>query len=139
MCRGQRLMPEDERQPLSGAIIMEFGNIERAGIQQGHVCGAIGGIVTLGTDKLVDVLKVLIIAAIDDHMTALAEHHGRCFMLKAAKRRPLSRHRRCVVWVHLNDPAEAQRLVRLLSPGKAVVVSSPAIAVPGAIAVVNGT
>jgi hypothetical protein len=108
---------------------MEFGDVQASGIEQAHIQCPIGGIVAPVADELVEVLETLVIAAVDDHLTARSKGDGGPFVLEPAERRALYGPRLWVVGVDLDNPAETQRFVGLLADVEAVMVPSPAIPV----------
>ena len=115
----------DERHPLDLAVLGELRDVERAGIEQVHVRGAVVGIECAARHELVDVVEALVVAEIEDDASVLRHDRLGAFVLDAAERGALLRHRIRIHRIDLDDPAEAVRLVRLLADVEAVVVARP--------------
>ena len=110
---GQRALALDQRQP-GALVVVEFGDIERAVVEQGAIRGAGGLIVSAVRDVLVQVIEALVVAGIDDQAAVLVDDRGGALVLEAAERGALDRDGSRIIGVVLDHPAEAVRLVRLL-------------------------
>ena len=121
--RRQRALAVDERHPRQRAVLGELRDVERAGVEKVHVGGAVVGIEGAARHELVDVVEALVVAEIEDDASVLRHDQLGAFVLEAAERGALLRHRIRVHRIDLDDPAEAVRLVRLLADVEAVVDS----------------
>lgn len=104
---------EDEWQPFHLAVIMKFGNRQRARRQQPHIRSAILGIVASIRDEAIYVVEAGIVAAIDDDAAVLVDEALGALVPEAAKRGMLHRNRAGVGRIDLDDPTEAVGFVRL--------------------------
>ena len=120
-------MSEHQRHPLDRAVFGEFGDVQRAFVQKVHVGRTITRVVFAGGDEFVHVVETLVVAEVEDHAPIRRDDAFGAFMLEAAKRRAFLRCRGWVHDVHLDHPAEAVRLVRLLGQIETVVELEPLI------------
>ena len=70
------------------------------------------GIIMSGTDEFIEVLKLPVIAAIDDRLPARGNNHRGGLMLRPPQRRTLDGHRSGVIGVDLDHPAKPWRRSR---------------------------
>ena len=63
----------DERQPFDRAVLGEFGDVERAVVEQVHVGGAVVGVERAGGDEFVDIVEALVVAEIEDDAAVLGD------------------------------------------------------------------
>ena len=92
-------------------VAVEAGHVEGARLQQGHVVPGVAVADLLGRDELVQVVVALVVAGIDHGAAVGGEHRGAGLVLEAAQHGVLHRGGGRVLRVHLDDPAEAVRLV----------------------------
>ena len=112
----QTVLTVDQRQPLTGAIIIEPGDIQSAFIQQ----AAIGGrrVVVRRSDKLVDVLEAGIVARVaDDRLALFSRGKNHTLVAETAHGGALLRVAGRVERIDLDHPAEADRLVAIVIRG----------------------
>ncbi len=122
---GERSRAVDQLQPGERAVGVEAGHRQRALVEQGHIGGAVLGVVSALGDESIDILVPLVVARIDRD-PAIAAHHGRgALVLEAAERRMLYRRRGRIVGIVFDDPAEAIRFVRLLLDVEAGEIIAP--------------
>src|SRR5690606_26423704 len=124
---GERAFAMNQRQPLHGAILIEAGDIKRAGIEEIDVRGTVIGIEGAFGDELVDIVEALVIAHVEDNAAIPGNDRFRTFMFGAAERCALLGRGVRIHNVDLNDPAEAVRLVWLLREIVAVVEFGPIV------------
>lgn len=130
----QAILPEDQRQPVAASVLVEPGDVQRAGRQQLHIGFPVRGIVFFVGDKLIDVLKLLVVAHVDHHAIIGGERDGGPLMLEAAQRGVLARGGGRVVGIDLHHPAETVGFVRGFIDAEPLIHLVPAI---GLIAVAN--
>ena len=120
-------MPEDQRQPVAAPLLVEPGNVQRAGRQQLHIGFTVGRIVFFVRDEFIDVLKLLVVPHIDHHAVIGGERDGCPLMLEAAQGGVLARCGGGVVGIDLHDPAETVGFVRSFIDAEPLVHLVPAV------------
>ncbi len=123
----QAILPEDQRQPVAAAVLVEPGDVQRAGRQQLHIGFPVRGIVFFIRDKLIDVLKLLVVAHVDHHAIIGGERDGGPLMLEAAERGVLARGGGRVVGIDLHHPAETVGFVRGFINAEPLIHLVPAV------------
>ena len=115
-----------ERQPLAAAVVVELRDVQRAVVERALALRAQlppGSV----ADELVQVVAVLVVAAVDDD-AALALGAGRALVLDAAERGALHGRRGRVERIDLDHPAEVVELVAVLRQVEARLGLVPVVA-----------
>ena len=73
----QRTLAVHQRQPFERAVLREFGDIQRALVEQVHVGGAVFGVEGPGGDEFVDIVEALVVAEIEDDAAILGDDRTR--------------------------------------------------------------
>src|SRR5690554_5503826 len=113
VARIQAVLTVHQRQPFAGAVIVEAGHVEHAGIENGSVGHAL--LEGLLADELVDELVGGVVPGIAHHRLAFdgrTEYHT--LMTEAAQTGALLRHAVRVKGIDLDHPAEAVGFVAVV-------------------------
>ena len=135
--RCERALGVDQGQPGATPVGVKTGHVEHAVVKQVAVvlrlrfAAACGGD-AVAADKLVDVLKACVFAAVHHGAAVLGDADPSAFVRGAAQRRALDGGAGGVHRVHLNDPAKTVEFVGVFAGVKTFVVFGPAV--PGAFA-----
>ena len=124
----QTVLAVGQRHPGAGAVGVELGNIERAGVKQVLVGRAVGRVVLGARNELVDVIVALVIAGIDREGVVRADGKLGVFVLEATERGALDRLALRIKGVDLDHPAKAVRLIAVLVHVETRIGMVPAIA-----------
>ena len=124
----QTVLAIGQRHPGAGAVGVELGNIERAGVEQVLVGRAVGRVVLGARDELVDVIVALVIAGIDREGVVRADGKLGVFVLDTTERGALDRLALRIKGVDLDHPAKAVRLIAVLVHVETRIGMVPAIA-----------
>ncbi len=106
-----------QRQPLAGAVVVELGRVEGAGVEDRAV-GLARDIETV-RDELVDVFEPGIVARVaDDRLARLDRGEDHALVREAAERGALDRRRFRIEGVDLDDPAHGVGFVAIVLGGR---------------------
>jgi hypothetical protein len=99
-------------QPCAGTVVDELGDVQRALIQRAgfalrHLLPRLGG------HELVEVLAILVVAHVDDHMTVAAVIGEGALVFEPTEGSALDRRRIRSAWINLHHPTEPVGLVRV--------------------------
>ena len=82
---GEAVLAVRQRQPVTGAVFIEAGNIQHAVFQQAHVGGAVVGLVFVFGNKFIDVFEALVVAHIHRQLAVGGHGYFRAFVFEAAE------------------------------------------------------
>ncbi len=116
-----------QRAPLAGTALVEDRDVQRALVEQRTIRVGTPRVEALAGDVLVEVLEALVVAHVDDDPPVAGERAGRSLVAEAAERRALAAWCTRIARVELDDPAEAQSLVRLAAHVEARLDVLPAV------------
>ena len=115
---GQAVLAMNQGQPFASALVIarysastEFGHIQNACVQQVGTAGLIGGVVSAGRHKFVEILADLVVARIHHGLVHLGQHALGILVLETAQGCALLWFAGGGIWVNLHNPAMSVRFV----------------------------